>query len=90
MNQEGFLTTCYDTDGNTRIRVRLLPGDEVVWKRNGTRGAYRARVAGYGRTLHLDLLSHDGVELSKPRRVNVTRGILKAFRGGAPVSRALD
>lgn len=82
MNLSVFVTTVYAADGNHRVKIDLMAGDEVKWKRNGTRGCYHGKVLSVtNKSARVKLLSHDGLEIT-PRIVNIKRGISSAYRNG--------
>lgn len=82
MTDPVFVTTAWASDGNNRVKIDLMAGDEVKWKRNGTRGCYYGKVLSVtSKSARVKLLSHDGVEIT-PRIVNIKRGISSAHRNG--------
>lgn len=77
-----FVTYVSVPDGNRRVPVDLIAGDEVKWKRNGTRGCYYGKVLSVtSKSARVKLLLHDGIEIT-PRIVNIKRGISSAYRNG--------
>lgn len=81
-SSSGFSAMVYAPDGNTRIKVTILPGDTVDWKRNGTAGTFQGVVRSVGRNcVRIELQKHDGVPIT-PRFVNIRRGLHHAYRNG--------
>jgi hypothetical protein len=79
----------YDESGNRRMPTPVAIRDEIDWKRQGTRGSYRARVLDIrrdnrGRTrLVIQLLSHDGRPLPSGRSRSITSGVMRVYLKGS-------
>lgn len=72
---------CFGPDGNRRGQVVLHVDDRVDWKRNGTRGSFKARVSSIGKArVRLCLISHDGRPMEVLKHVNVKPDFLAVYR----------
>ena len=77
----GYVAAVFTPDGNSRVYVKIKPGDTVDWKRNGTAGTFRGVVKSVGYTMRVELLWHDGVSIT-PRIVHIKKGLHHAYRNG--------